>query len=614
MAGREITRRDFLNGVQVAVVGVALSPWAAFAAPPAATRPDSMFPPARTGLRGSHDGSWEVAHGLVSGRRFDATPGSRRDSVDLVVVGAGISGLAAAWFYRKARPDASILILDNHDDFGGHAKRNEFAFQGRRLVGYGGTESIDAPSSYSAVSQELLREIGVDLGVFQRAFDQELYDSLGLSVGVFFDRETFGVDRLVPGYKELPWPEFAARTPLSARARRDLVRLHTETRDYLPGLSRDEKIALLESTSYEDFLLRHARVDSELLALYRRMSLEYMALGADGFPARWVSQEPILPGLEGTLVERSRPDEPYIFHFPDGNASLARLLVASLAPHAFPSRGAESALAATPSYGLLDVDGAAVRIRLASTAVDVRHESEGGGVAVRYVRDGAVEEVRGRDCVLACWNAVIPYLCPELPEPQKRALAYAVKAPLVYVNVLLRSWHAFVSAGVHEVLAPNATYSLVKLDFPVTLGDHRAARSPDEPILLHLVHVPHHPEVKGADQWRAGRRELLGSSFASFEARLREQLARMLGPAGFDGDAEIQGITVNRWPHGYAYEPNTLWDPRWASPDERPWVIGRRRHGRIAIANSDAAAAAWTDAAIDQAHRAVGELLGGPVS
>jgi spermidine dehydrogenase len=109
--------------------------------------------------------------------------------------------------------------------------------------------------------------------------------------------------------------------------------------------------------------------------------------------------------------------------------------------------------------------------------------------------------------------------------------------------------------------------------------------------------------------WRTGRRERLQTSFATFEARLREPLGRMLGPQGFDGDAEILAITVKRWPHAYAYEPNTLWDPEWASPEERPWVVGRKRFGRIAIANSDAAAA-WTDVAIDQAHRAVGELLG----
>jgi spermidine dehydrogenase len=610
---REITRRDFLNGTRIAVAGAALAPWVDLLdAPPAAGAVESGFPPAKTGMRGSHDGSWEVAHALVSGRRFEpeASPGG--GSYDLVVVGAGLSGLAAAWFYREARPGARILVLDNHDDFGGHAKRNEFEVGGRTLIGYGGTESIDGPGSYSATSRRLLRELGIDVAVFQKAFDQELYASLGLSVGVFFDRESFGVDRLVPGYGSLPWAEFAARTPLSERARADLVRMHEEKRDYLPGLTREQKVALLEKTSYEEFLLRHARVDPELLRLYRRAWLEYVALGADSFPAYWVSREPLLPGLDGTHVDLERTPEPYIFHFPDGNASIARLLVASLVPPALPARSPEAALAAKPRYDLLDVEGAPVRIRLSSTVVDVRHAKGGAGeVLVSYASsDGPTRTARAGHCVLACWNSVIPHLCAELPERQKQGLRYGVKAPLVYTNVLLRRWQAFVKAQVHEIEAPNAAWSLVKLDFPVSLGAQRATRSPDEPILLHLVHVPYHPEAKGAEQWRQGRRDLLATPFATFETRLRDQLERMLAPSGFDADADILAITVNRWPHGYAYQPNTLWDPDWASEDERPWVIGRQPLGRIAIANSDAAAAAWTDAAIDQGHRAVGELLG----
>ena len=605
MGRREITRRDFLDGTRIALTGAALSPWLELFGSSA----EDPFPPARTGMRGSHDGSWEVAHALVSGQRFDASQLPRPERYDLVVVGAGISGLSAAWFYREAKSDARILVLDNHDDFGGHAKRNEFAASGRTLIGYGGTESIDGPGSYSATSRRLLQRLGIDPAVFHAAYDEDLYPSLGLSVGVFFDRESFGADRLVAGYGSLPWPEFAASAPLSARAREDLVRLHTQVRDYLPGLSREEKRALLEKTSYEEFLLRHARVDPQVVRLYRTMWIEYFALGADSMPAHWVSQEPLLPGLDGTLIERSRPEEPYIFHFPDGNATIARMLVASLVPAALAARSAEASLTARPSYALLDVDAAPVRIRLASTVVDVRHEKDARGVRVTWVRDGRVEAASARHCVLACWNSMIPRLCAELPERQKQALLYGVKAPLVYVNVLLRSWRAFVAAGVHEILAPNWTYSLVRLDFPVSLGGYRAPRSPTEPILLHMVHVPHHPEAKGAEQWRVGRRELLATSFESFEARLREQLERMLGRAGFDADAEILAITVNRWPHGYAYEPNTLWDPEWSSPDQRPWVIGRQRHGRIAIANSDAAAAAFTDAAIDQAHRAIGELL-----
>jgi spermidine dehydrogenase len=548
-----------------------------------------------------------VAHALLAGRRVEPGPVSPDDRFDLIVVGAGLSGLAAAWFYREARPGARILVLDNHDDFGGHAKRNEFHAGGRTLIGYGGTESIDGPASWSAVASRLLRELGIDTHVFEQAFDQTLYASLGLSTGVFFDRESFGVDRLVPGFGSLPWAEFAARAPLSERARRDLVRLHEEPQDYLPRLSREEKVALLERTSYEEFLIRHARVDPELLRLYRTLYIEYYALGAESMPTYWVSREPLLPGLEGTLVERARREEPYIFHFPDGNASIARLLVASLVPAALPTRSPEAVLTATPRYAQLDAPRAPVRIRLASTAVDVRHAKGGEGVLVTFVRAGRAETVLARDCVLACWNGVIPHLCPELPERQRQALTYAVKAPLVYVNVLLRRWRAFVAAGVHEIWAPNLTYSLVRLDFPVSLGSYRAPRKPDEPILIHLVQVPYHPEAKGAEQWRAGRCELLRTSFADYETRLRRQLDRMLGASGFEED-EILAITVNRWPHGYAYEPNTLWDPEWSSEAVRPWVIGRQPFGRIAIANSDAAASAYTDAAIDQAHRAVTEL------
>src|SRR5262245_31792256 len=429
----EITRRDFLNGTRIAVTGAALSPWVDLLGSPAraaAPAADAPSPPARTGLRGSHDGSWEVAHSLASGRRFEPAAASPRESVDLVVVGAGISGLAAAWFYRKARPGARVLILDNHDDFGGHAKRNEFEAGGRVLIGYGGTESIDGPGSYSAVSRRLLRELGIDLAVFQKAFDQDLYPSLGLSVGVFFDRESFGTDRLVPGYRSLPWAEFAAKTPLSKRARADLVRLHEEKRDYLSGLTREQKVALLEKTSYEEFLLRHARVDPEIVRLYRRMWLEWVALGAESFPAYWVSREPMLPGLDGTHIDRERPPEPYIYHFPDGNASIARLLVASPVPAAVPARSPEAVLGVKPRYDLLDVEGSPVRIRLSSTVVDVRHAKEDGGVLVTYAGGGATRSVRAAECVLACWNCVIPHLCPELPEPQKRALAYGVKAPL----------------------------------------------------------------------------------------------------------------------------------------------------------------------------------------
>ena len=169
---RPITRRDFLNGVSVAVGGTLLtSPLAR--AMGLAQEAGAPYPPSLTGMRGSHDGSWEAAHALRDGESFDDAVDTG-ERYDLVVVGGGISGLAAAYFYREAAGmDARILVLDNHDDFGGHAKRNEFTHEGRTFIGYGGTQSIDTPSAYSAEAIGLLRKLDIDTQKFYQAFDRE---------------------------------------------------------------------------------------------------------------------------------------------------------------------------------------------------------------------------------------------------------------------------------------------------------------------------------------------------------------------------------------------------------------------------------------------------------
>ena len=617
MERRGITRRDFLDGTRIAIAGAALGPLTGAlgaCGPPGAAPASGAYPPGLGGLRGSHPGSFEVAHALVGGRAFPLAGADTGERYALVVVGGGLSGLAAAHFYRRARPGAHVLILENHDDFGGHAQRNELEGNDTRRIGYGGTQSIDSPGSWSGTARGLLRDLGVEVEAFHDAFDASLYPSLGLGEGVFFDAGTFGSDRLVAGYGSLPWREFAARTPLPERARADLVRLHTEERDYLPDLSREEKAALLERTSYADFLLRHARMDPSVVALYRRMWLSYFAVGADSYPASWIAREPdFMPGLTHTYVERTGEPEPYVFHFPDGNASLARLLVRSLLPEAVPGHTMRDVVTARVDYGRLDRPGAPVAIRLASTAVAARNAADGDGVEVGYVRAGKVASVRGDHCVLACYNAMVPHLCPDLPAEQKRSLTYGVKAPLVYVNALVRSWHAFTALGVHTIHAPGSFYPWVALDFPVSLGDYTHPRSPDEPIVVHLDHVPDHPEVRGPEQWRAGRREMLATPFSHYEAKLRDQLDRMLGAGGFASDRDLLAITVNRWPHGYAYEYNSLWDAEFA-PGQAPFELARKPFGRIHIANSDAGAYAYTNAAIDQAYRAVQEVVTKPAT
>jgi len=614
---RSITRRDFLNGVGVTVGGSLLSSPVARAM--GLLAPD-RYPPALTGLRGSHDGSWEVAHSMRDGQVWEDGLDTG-ESYDLVVVGGGISGLAAAYFYRKAMGnDARILVLDNHDDFGGHAKRNEFTHEGRTFIGYGGTQSIDTPASYSPEAASLLKELSIDTQRFYQAFDTELYSSLKLSSGTFFDRESFGEDRLVVRARGGSWAEFAAGSPLAPEARKDLVRLYEEEIDYMPDLGEGEKKKKLAKTSYLAFLQDYAKVHPQIVKYFGSRTHGLYGMGIDGVPAIdcWGLGYPGFqgmklskgddPGLSATA--KPKPEEPYIFHFPDGNASIARLLVRSLIPGSAGGSTMEDIVTAKMDYGRLDTADSKVRLRLSSTGVRVKHRGDpesASEVDVVYVRDGRAEKVRGSHVVMGCWNAVVPYLCPEIPKEQRDALAYGPKVPLVYTNVFIRNWTSFQKLGVQSIYSPSGYHSGVTLDFPVSLGTYHHPRSPEEPMVLHLTRTPCSPGGSSREQHAAGRYDLLSTTFETFEREIRAQLARVLGAGGFDSARDILGITVNRWPHGYAYEYNSLWDAEFP-PGQAPFEIARKPFGRIHIANSDAGAYAYTNAAIDQAYRAVQEI------
>ena len=605
-----ITRRDFLNGASIAIGASLVTPWAErFAGGFDAGA--EYYPPTKTGLRGTHEGAWEVMHARVAGRTWPAGPAE--EQYDLVIVGGGISGLASAHLYRKEKPTARILILDNHDDFGGHAKRNEFSINGTTRIGYGGTESIDTPSSYTQIAKQTLVDIGIDTAKFYEAFDQTLYAKLGLAKSIVFDKENFGQRKLVTGYGRVPWEEFAAQAPLNEQARKDFIRVHTESHDYLPGLSPEEKYTLLRTVSYESYLRNYCKVDPQLLELYRKFGISFWCVGIDEIPATSIQDyDGGMPGLDQTLVRHgSRGDEPYIFHFPDGNASVARLLVRSLIPTAVPGTTMEDVVTTRADYSQLDKKGARVRIRLNSTGVNVRHTVGGRAVDVTYVQGGQAHTVRGANVIMACYNMAIPYLCPELPATQKKGLSYGVKVPLTYTKVLVPNWRPFAQLGTDFVYYTKDFFKQVELDYPVSIGRYQRSQTPNDPMVLHMCYVHHDGVTKGPEQWREGRRRLMTTPFSTFEYHVRDQLDAALSGAGFDAGRDIKAITVNRWPHGYAYSPELLWEPHYTSEEDKPWVIGRKRFGRIAIANSDAGAKADTNGAITQAWRAVQETLKG---
>jgi spermidine dehydrogenase len=625
-----INRRDFLNGVAVAAGGAAGGLPAELIAAAAAEQRAAQdaagyYPPTLTGLRGNHPGSFETAHALRDAG-FRSQPGAvtaTGEDYDLVVVGAGISGLAAAHFYRAKRSDARILILDNHDDAGGHAKRNEFTRGDRLALMNGGTFSIDSPRPYSAVADGLLKTLGIDpVALTKKCAHEDFYSSLGLSPGVFFDQQTFGADKLVVVPAGSSWRERLAASPLPLDAQRDIARIEQEAVDYFPGLSSAEKKARLSRMSYRDFLSNVVKADPAAIAFYQARTHGEWGVGIDAVSALdvWAFG---FPGFQGLKLEPGAAPHmgytaagyaaggSYTFHFPDGNASIARLLVRNLIPESLPGVDAEDVVTARLDYAQLDRPQSPVRVRLNSTVVRARHVGDTASakeVEIVYARDGALYAVRARSCVLACYNMIIPYLCPELPEPQKAALAYASKIPLIYASVALRNWQPFKTLGIAEVYAPGSYFSMLALNQVVDIGRYRSPRSPDQPMLVHLTRTPVQPGLPERDQHRAGRLDILQTSFATFESKIRDQLTRILSPGGFDAAHDITAITVNRWPHGYAYEYNPLFDPDWPQGQE-PHVVGRARFGRIAIANSDAGAAAYTDCAIDQAYRAVEELL-----
>ena len=621
---RRITRRDFLNGFSIAVgasLAVPTSVWSDVFAPTAQENP-VYYPPAKTGMRGSHDGSWEVAHALRDGKKWPAaTPDS--ETYDLIIAGGGISGLAAAYFYRQhAGPKARILILENHDDFGGHAKRNEFRPSNRFLIGYGGTQSIAGPNLYSSEAKALFRALGIEVQRFEKYYDVNFFSSRGLQHGVFFDKETFGVDRTVAGTGQPSWPEFLAKTPLSPQAQKDTARVFTEKVDYLPGKNPSEKKIYLARTSYKDFLLRDAKVDPGVIPFLQSHTYGLYGVGIDAVPAGDLAglHYPGFDGMDlsgpygpGIGLEVTRQDgEPYIYHFPDGNASIARLLVRSLIPGSAPGNTMEDIVLAKMDYSKLDDASSAVRIRLNSTVVAAHNVGDAASaheVEVTYVRAGETQarSVRAPHCVLACWNMMIPYLCPEMGQKQKDALAYGVKVPLVYANVQIRNRSAFEKLKLSGLSCPGSFFADIVLDFPVSIGGYRYAQTAEEPCVLHLEHVPCQPGLPAREQQRVGRGRLYTTTFETFERNIRDQLARALGPGSFDPARDIQAITVNRWPHGYAYEYNSLYDPVWA-PGQAPCEIGRQAFGRIHIANSDAGAFAYTNEAIDQAFRAIREI------
>ncbi len=470
----------------------------------------------------------------------------------------------------------------------------------------------------------MIKALGVDVEALAKKIQQpHFYQDMGPAAGVFFDRETFGADKLIVGVGKTNWGELLAAAPLSEKARADIVRIEEGATDYLPGLSSDEKKLRLSKISYRTFLTDLAKVDPAVVAYYQQRTHGEWSVGIDGVAALdcWGIGLPGFKGLglaPGSIARMGYTAAGYAdtggsprLHFPDGNATIARLLVRNLIPAAVPGSTAEDVVGAKADYSQLDRPGNGVRVRLNSIVTRVQNLGSGAsaGVRVTYLRGGRAFSARAHGCVLACYNMMIPYLVPELPAAQKEALHALVKEPLVYTTVALRNWKAFRNLKVSSVAAPGGYHNSFYLNQHVNIGGYRSPASAEQPVLVHMTRTPCRPGLTYQEQNRFGRAELLATSFETFERNIRDQLGRTLADGGFDPAADITGIAVNRWPHGYAPEYNPLFDAELPEAG-RPMSWEERASEGLPLPTRMQAPPPTTDSAIDQAYRAVSELLG----
>ena len=468
---------------------------------------------------------------------------------------------------------------------------------------------------FSETVNALLTELGVDLARVDAQTDFNYGEDGRLGGGMYFDAETYGHDVLIPNFSfrhgnRAKILEQLDLVPVSAESRESLRRFYSTKTDVLAGRSPEDRERYLRGISYTEFLRKHGGLTEEAVELFIKATHGYWGVGADGLSVAESEGAglPMAHLLGGELETPGGSVRGETSQFPDGNASIARLLVRELIPDVAPGHGMDDIVTAVFDYSRLDRTNAPVRLRLNATAVRVMEQ--GNSVHVTYVREGETLRVRAGNVVLACYHAIIPFLCPQLPELQKEALAYQVKRPLLLTNVLLRSSAAHDQLGISGAYCPGRLHGATWLIKGVQGGSYRHEWSDQGPVVMQFWGSVD-PGVRGVDartQHRLSRARLLAMTFEELEREVRVVSQGMLGSAGFSAADDILAITVNRWPHGYAYDYLDLWDPEWP-PGEAPHEIARRRFGSIVFANSDAGANAYTHVAIDEAWRAVNDLV-----
>ncbi len=557
-----------------------------------------------TGLRGNHPESMEHPHRVRFGGTFDADSEDVLDdgeTFDLIVIGAGFSGLSAAIGYLDGDPTARILILDNHDEFGGHARRNTFEVNGTTLIAGGGTYELEDHQWASDASRALLERIGLRPVELESYWESSRLRELGLSAGFFSDEESHGVEMSwARGMFAVPWQAFFAQTNLDAGTRADLTSLCASAIGP-SGIT----VGDLDERSYQEFIEDDLGLSSEATRFADVFAKDLFGVGADLVLAGAMTEGG--PGLTWA-GSNWRPAEPNRFammagaRYPDGLHTVVRGLLAELIPDAFTCSDSLDGLFL--SHVCEDAfETGPVQLRLSATALSVRHDGDPTSaerVEVVYIKDEQARRVHARQLIMAGGGFVARRILTDLPEDNRAGAEEWVHSPMVYANVALTNWEAIAVAGVYWGMFLSPTYQVFMLQHPIYPPGWDAPFDPSQPITVMLTGCAIGPGWDARSQASAGRMRLEGMDLAEHEEEVASTLERLFGAFGFER-SDIADITVNQFGHGYGFFDGV-------TPNEG-YVEARRAWGRISIAHTDSEGAVWAHGSIDAGLRAAQERL-----
>ena len=621
-----ITRRDFLGSTLLGA-GAALLTGVTPAQMLAAGGEDDWTGYGGLGdYRYSNGNTQEVlqaGHRLRDGayRSALAAPVDTGELYDCVIVGGGISGIAAALFFqRQAGPGKSCLVLENHSIFGGEAKQNEFEVDGKRLVAHQGSAIYLVPYPHSFIAR-FYNSIGLHTPklTYQKwsgqqpemAIGRTPYDSAGLGRGqyAFWFGAKFGQK---PGLWVVdPLGKKLQGAPISESQRSELLRWFSgrdaEQPKFEPPKYEGDAISRqLDSITLEQHIMQRSGLSQETVRTFLSpVEGGGSGLGPDALSAYCDYAADLLHPYGDGAGET-------VQMFPGGNTTIARLMVKALIPDCIAGPLTVEAVSRNAvKLAALDTPGAPARMRLSATVLAVGHEGDADKaetLAITYVQGGKVLRVKARSAVIAGGSWTAKHIITDLPAAQQQAYAQFYRSPCMMANVAVRNWRFLQKMGITGCRWFEGVGNYMDVRRLATAGMDDATISPDSPIVLTLKVLYAHPGLPTEEQGRLGRAEMLGISFREYEQRIREQFDAMFAHAGFDAKRDIAAIILNRWGHAYLNPQPGFFFGGNGKPAPRD-VLRNAPFGRIAFANTDLAGAMDHRFSILEADRAVGQIL-----